>query len=119
MAMENRRHVEENHKLCLKLEASYIEILKETFMLVVGAVRKLTDHEVCSNGTEKSPVGNVASWKDTLQTCIMNLKLDDICVAGEKIRILVVCTITFTLFLSVFFLLLPSHLLLFATEVAG
>ncbi|AQK86708.1 ribosome export associated1 [Zea mays] len=89
MAMENRRHVEENHKLCLKLEASYIEILKETFMLVVGAVRKLTDHEVCSNGTEKSPVGNVASWKDTLQTCIMNLKLDDICVAGEKIRILV------------------------------
>jgi hypothetical protein len=45
--------------------------------------------------------------------------LDDICVAGEKIRILVVCTITFTLFLSVFFLLLPSHLLLFATEVAG
>lgn len=96
MAMKNPRQAEENHKLCLKLEASYIEILKETFMLLVGVLGTLTDHEVCSNGTDNSPVGNVASWKDTLQ--IMNLKLDDICAAGEKICILVVCAITFTLF---------------------
>lgn len=99
MAMENPRQVEENHELCLKVETSYIEILKETFMLFVGVLRKLTDHEVCSNGTENSPVGNVASWKDTLQTCIKNLKLDDIRVAGEKICILVVCAIPLHCFL--------------------
>lgn len=103
IAMENPRQVEENHKLCLKLEASYAEILKETFMLVVGVVGKLTDHEVCSNGAENSPLCTVTSWQDTLQTCITKLKLDSICVAGEKLCILVVCAITLThyVFLSV------------------
>ncbi|KAL6643149.1 hypothetical protein ACP70R_021330 [Stipagrostis hirtigluma subsp. patula] len=91
-ATENSREVDEhNHRssdVLQKLEASCADILKETLMIAVDVVRKLTDLEISNDGAEDSPVGTITSWKDTLQSYVMNLKLDHLCDAGEKL-----CTI--------------------------
>lgn len=99
MAMENPREVEDNHGICSdvlpELESSYEGILKETFMLVVGVLGKLTDLEICNNGAEDSVEGTITSWKDVLQSYTMNLKLNHICDASEKLHTRVVCSFTF------------------------
>ncbi|RCV42665.1 hypothetical protein SETIT_9G233700v2 [Setaria italica] len=93
MAIENPREVEDDHKICSdilpELEGSYEGILKETFMLAVGVLGKLTDFEICNNGAEDSPVGTITSWKDVLQSYTVNLKLNHICDASEKLCITV------------------------------
>ncbi|XP_062201313.1 midasin-like isoform X2 [Phragmites australis] len=93
-AMENPREVnDDDHRLCSDVlqqpEASYAEVLKETFMLAVGVVGKLTDLEISNNGGENSPVESITSWKDILQSYFVNLKLDHICDASEKLCIIV------------------------------
>jgi midasin len=98
MAIKNPREVENSHRICSdvlpELEGSYEGILKETFMLAVGVLGKLTDFEICNNGAEESPVGTITSWKDVLQSYTVNLKLDHICDASEKLCITVVCSFT-------------------------
>ncbi|KAF8672677.1 hypothetical protein HU200_049372 [Digitaria exilis] len=90
MAMENPRKVEDNHGICSdvlpELEASYEGILKEIFMIAVGVLGKLTDLEICNNGAEDSLEGTITSWKDVLQSYTVNLKLNHICDASEKLH---------------------------------
>lgn len=99
MAMENPRKVEDNHGICSdvlpELEASYEGILKETFMIAVGVLGKLTNLEICNNGAEDSLEGTITSWKDVLQSYTVNLKLNRICDASEKLHTRVVCSFTF------------------------
>ncbi|GJN20772.1 hypothetical protein PR202_gb08190 [Eleusine coracana subsp. coracana] len=90
VAVGNSKEVDEDdHRLCSNvlqmLEASYAEILKETFLLAVGVVGKLTDLERSNAGEEISSVGTITSWKDILQSYAVNLKLDHICDASEKL----------------------------------
>ncbi|KAG2548684.1 hypothetical protein PVAP13_9KG211085 [Panicum virgatum] len=91
MAMENPREVDDNHGICSDvlpgLEASYEGILEETIMLAVSVLGKLTDLEICNNGAEDSPGETITSWKDVFQSYTMNLKLNHICDASEKLCI--------------------------------
>lgn len=100
MAIWNSKDVDEdNHKICSgvleMLEASYAEFLKETFVLAVGVVGKITDVETSNTGDAISSVGTITSWKDILQPYAVNLKLDHICDASAKLCSIVVSSFTF------------------------
>ncbi|TVU30479.1 hypothetical protein EJB05_22106, partial [Eragrostis curvula] len=90
VAIGNSKEIDEDdHRVCSNvlqtLEASYAEILKETFVLAVGVVGKLSELEISSNGDEDSSVGTITSWKDVSQSYAVKLKLDHICDASEKL----------------------------------
>ncbi|KQJ96949.1 midasin [Brachypodium distachyon] len=73
-----------------KLEGSYTKALKEIFTLAIGVVGQLTDLRISTNGTKESSLeGNITSWKDILDSYVMNLQMDHVCVAGKNLSVLV------------------------------
>jgi hypothetical protein len=77
-------------------EESYTEAYKETFTLAVSVVGQLTGLGISTDGTKESTLeGNITSWKDVMHSYVMNLQMDHVCDAGEKLSVLVVCFVTF------------------------
>uniref|UniRef100_A0ACD5ZCK1 Uncharacterized protein n=1 Tax=Avena sativa TaxID=4498 RepID=A0ACD5ZCK1_AVESA len=71
-------------------EDSYTEAFKETFTLAVSVVGQLTGLGISTDGTKESSLeGNITSWKDILHSYAMNLQMDQVCDAGEKLSVLV------------------------------
>lgn len=127
VAIGNTKEVnEEDHILCSDilqtLEASYAEILKESFILAHGVVGNLTDSESSNTGDEILSVGTITSWKDILQSYAVNLKLDHICDANEKLCSIVVCSFTFYTLLcfpNCIIVFIPSDFNCLLTEETG
>jgi midasin len=93
-----------------KPEESYTEAFKETFTLALSVVEQLTGLGVSTDGTKESSLeGNITSWEDILHSYVMNLQMDHVRDAGEKLSVLVVCSVTFVT-CGFFFLL--RHLIL-------
>ncbi|CAM0956904.1 unnamed protein product [Alopecurus aequalis] len=73
-----------------KPEESYAEAFKETFTLAASVVGQLTGLGISTDGSKESSLeGNITSWKDILHSYVMNLQMDHICDAGEKLSVLV------------------------------
>ncbi|XP_071685110.1 midasin isoform X2 [Lolium perenne] len=73
-----------------KPEESYTEAFKETFTLALSVVEQLTGLGVSTDGTKESSLeGNITSWKDILHSYVMNLQMDHVRDAGEKLSVLV------------------------------